>query len=198
MKNYIYTILFLILLNSSCKAQNPVLDIYTPKVNFKAVRGAYYKDTKNVLNGYDGTYLYTNGTTSLKIKLQKNIMTSMNGAYYEDLVVGEYQYIENGVEKVNTLSRLTLTSNNNNINGNLVLTGKELGCKDCRTDEKRLRLGITSSPNFGEIDIRKTTVNGKEAILVVFWWTGPIAVKEGEPMPKPAAIKAGTYLMVKQ
>ncbi|WP_278021796.1 DUF6705 family protein [Flavobacterium ginsengisoli] len=198
MRNYIYSALFFILLNNSCKAQNPILDIDTPKDNFIGVKGAYYKDTKNVLNGYDGTYLYTSGNTSLKIKSQKNIKTSMNNFYYEDLIVGEYQYIENGVEKVNTLSKLTSTSNNNSISGSLILTGTEFGCKDCKPDEKRLRLGITSSPNFGEMDVRKTTVNGKAAILVVFWWTGPIAVKAGDPMPKPAVIKAGTYTMIKQ
>jgi len=197
MRNYINIALFLIFLNS-CKAQSPVLDINTPKENFIGVKGAYYKDTKNVLNGYDGTYVYTNGTTSLKIKLQKNIKTSMNNFYYEDLVVGEYQYIVNGVEKVNTFNRLTPTSNNNNIRGGMVLTGTELGCDDCRPDEQRLRLGFKSSPQVGEIDIRKTTVNGKAAIIAEIWYVGPMAVKEGEPKPKPAAIKGGTYLMIKQ
>ncbi len=180
-------------------AQSPVLDITTPKKDFIGVKGAYYKDTKNVLNGYDGTYLYTNGTTSFKIKLQKNIMTSLNGFYYEDLIAGEYQLIENGVEKVNTLSQLTPTSNNNNISGERVLTGTTLGCKDCRADEKRLRLSFSdiTPQNVGEIDIRKTIVDGRDAIIVKIWYTGPIAVKEGSPKPKEGIIRAGTYTMIK-
>ncbi|MRX41943.1 hypothetical protein GJU43_21915 [Flavobacterium sp. LC2016-23] len=197
MKKYTNCAVFFILLNS-CMAQNPILDIKTPMKDFTGVKGAYYKDTKNVLNGYDGTYLYTNGNNSFKIKLQKNIMTSMNGFYYEDLICGEYQWIENGVEKVNTLNQLTATSNSNNISGKRVLTGTVLGCDDCTPTEKRLRLGIISSPHVGEIDIRKTTVNGKDAIKVEIWYTGPIAVKEGDPMPKDGIIRAGTYVMIKQ
>jgi hypothetical protein len=198
MKNYFNFAVFFILFNS-CVAQSPVLDI-RDNSGFESVRGAYYKDTKNVLNGYDGTYLYTNGNTSFKIKLQKNVMTSMNGAYYQDIVVGEYQLIENGVEKVNTLNQLTPTSNLNNIRGTRVLTGTKLGCSDCRPDEKRLRLGFieATSPHIGEIDIRKTTVGGKDAILVELWYTGPIAVKVGDPNPKDGVVRAGTYTMIKQ
>jgi hypothetical protein len=198
MKNYINFAVFFILLNS-CVAQSPIIDISTPKEGFLGTSGAYYKDTKNILNGYDGTYVYTSGTTLFKIKLQKNVMTSMNGAYYEDLIVGEYQLIENGVEKVNTLNQLTSTSNLNNIRGSRVLTGTKLGCKDCRPDEKRLRLGFSdaTSPNGGEIDIRKTTVGGKDAIIVKIWYRY-IAVKKGDPMPKDGVIRAGTYTMIKQ
>lgn len=198
MKNCINFAIFFILLNS-CMAQNPVLDISTPNMDFIGVKGAYYKDTKNVLNGYDGTYIYTSGTKMFKIKLQKNVMTN-NGYNYEDLVVGEYQLIENGVEKVNTLGRLTSTSFDNNIKGSRILTGTTLGCKDCRADEKRLRLGFieATSPHIGEIDIRKTTVGGKDAILVELWYTGPIAVKVGDPKPKDGVVRAGEYIMIKQ
>jgi hypothetical protein len=199
MKNYFNFALFFILLNS-CMAQSPVLDITTPKKGFVGVKGAYYKDTKNVLSGYDGTYLYTSGTKSFKIKLQKNIMTSRNGLFYEDLVAGEYQLIENGVEKVNTLNKLTSTSNDNHISGKRVLTGTVLGCSDCSPTEKRLRLGFSdaTSPHIGEIDIRKTTVGGKDAIRVNIWYTGPIAVKEGTPKPKDGVVRAGEYIMIKQ
>ncbi|WP_166919832.1 DUF6705 family protein [Flavobacterium poyangense] len=199
MKNYFNFAVFFILLNS-CMAQNPVRDImdvsFPPNDKDK---GVYFKDTKNVLNGYDGTYLYTNGTKLFKIKLQKNVMIN-NGYNYEDLIVGEYQLIENGVEKVNTLDRLTSTSFNNNISGSLVLTGTKWGCNDCRADEKRLRLGFieATSPHIGEIEIRKTTVGGKDAILVNLWYSGPIIVKEGAPKPKDGVVRAGEYIMIKQ
>jgi hypothetical protein len=198
MKNYINFAVFFILLNS-CAAQSPVLDIKDNSFSKGSINGAYYKDTKNVLSGYDGTYLYTNGNTSFKIKLQKNVMVN-NGYYYEDLIVGEYQLIENGVEKVNTLHRLTSTSFNNNISGSLVLTGTKWGCDDCRVDEKRLRLGFieATSPHIGEIEIRKTTSGGKDAILVNIWYTGPIIVKEGAPKPKDGVVRAGEYIMIKQ
>lgn len=199
MKNYINFAVFFILLNS-CMAQSPVRDImdksFPPADNDK---GTYFKDTKNVLNGYDGTYLYTSGAKSFKIKLQKNVMVN-TGYYYEDMVAGEYQLIENGVEKVNTLSKLTSTSSDNNISGVLVLTGKKWGCDDCKPEEKRLRLGFieATSPHIGQMDVRKTTVGGKDAIIVNLWYTGPIIVKEGAPKPKDGVVRAGEYIMIKQ
>ncbi|WP_268848222.1 DUF6705 family protein [Flavobacterium aestivum] len=194
---YINFAVFFILLNS-CMAQSPVLDI-TDISMFNTIKGAYYKDTKNVLNGYDGTYVCTNDSISFKIKLQKNIMTSRNGQFYEDLVAGEYQWIENGVEKVNTLSQLTPTSNINHISGGLVLTGTTLGCSSCRADEKRLRLGFrdTTPHNIGEIDIRKTTVDGRDAIIAKIWYAGCFAFREGDPKPQDGIIRAGTYTMIK-
>lgn len=199
MKNYINFAVFFIFLNS-CVGQSPVLDIKDNSFSKGSINGAYYKDTKNVLSGYDGTYLYTNGNTSFKIKLQKNIKVSRNGVFYEDVVVGEYQLIENGVEKVNTLNKLTSTSNDNNIWGTRSLTGTVLGCSDCRPDEKRLRLGFSdaTSPHIGEIDIRKTIVGSKDAIIVKIWYTGPIMVREGTPKPKDGVIIAGKYIMIKQ
>jgi hypothetical protein len=200
MKNYFNFAVFFILLNS-CVAQSPVRDImdksFPPSDNND--KGTYFKDTKNVLNGYDGTYLYTSGTKSFKIKLQKNVMVN-TGYYYEDLIAGEYQLIENGVEKVNTLNQLTSISFNNHISGKRVLTGTVYGCKECTPTEKRLRLGFSdaTSPHIGEIDIRKTIVSGKDAIIVKIWYTGPIAVKEGTPKPKDGVIRAGEYTMIKQ
>ncbi|MFN4313275.1 MAG: DUF6705 family protein [Chitinophagaceae bacterium] len=46
-----------------------------------------------------------NTNTSFKIVLVKKVQ-QYNGECYEDLIIGEYQYIVNGVEKVNTLSKL--------------------------------------------------------------------------------------------
>lgn len=66
--------------------------------------------------------------------------------------------------------------------------------------EKRLRLGFidADSPNVGEIDIRKTTINGKDAILVKIFGTGIIAIKEGDAPRKAPTIKQGRYTMIKQ
>ena len=101
MKNTI--IILLILSAICCKAQSPIINITDDNGN--QIAGSYYKDLDNLLNVYEGTYLYTNGTTTLKIVLQKKTM-SFDGHHYEDLIIGEYQYIKNGVEIINTLPRL--------------------------------------------------------------------------------------------
>ena len=82
----------------NCKAQSPILDM---EINAKmdSPNNSYYKDVNNILNTFEGTWLYVNGNTSLKIKLVKNTMF-FNGDYYEDLMIGGYQYIENGIEKI--------------------------------------------------------------------------------------------------
>lgn len=70
----------------------------------KSISGAYYKDINNLLDPYVGTWLYSNGADTLKIKLRKVTMTPSINNSYKDLIVGEYQYVANGVEKINTLN----------------------------------------------------------------------------------------------
>ena len=62
-------IILLLSLVTVCKAQKPVYDI--AEIRDNKAEGAYFKDINNVLNGYDGTYLYTKGNSSLKIALKK-------------------------------------------------------------------------------------------------------------------------------
>ncbi|VXB22535.1 conserved hypothetical protein [Flavobacterium sp. 9R] len=198
MKNYLNYIVFIIL-GTTCKAQSPVYDISEPK---EGPQGAYYKDINGVLDGYDGTYLYTNGNTSLKFILKKKIKSY--GYYYVDLVVGEFQFIKNGIEKGNTLANMAINYTDEELNhiitGNRIITGTELGCPDCSPTEKRLRLSFVDdkSPNIAGIDIRKVEVNGVSAIKVKIFWDGFITLKEGDPPPPPASINTGEYLMIKQ
>ena len=67
MKTYIYYIAFFLFL-TACKAQSSIYDISEPQ---DGPKGSYYKDINSVLDGYDGTYLYAKGNTSLKIILKK-------------------------------------------------------------------------------------------------------------------------------
>lgn len=199
MKKYLNYIIFLILV-TACKAQGPVYDISEPKKG--KPQGAYYKDINGELDGYDGTYLYANSNTSFKLLLKKKVKSY--GYYYEDLVVGEFQYILEGVEIGNTLANMAINYTDEAVNhiitGNTIIIGTELGCPDCSPTEKRLRLGFVDnkSPNIADIDVRKTTVNGVAAIKVKIWWDGFITRKEGDPAPGPASIRIGEYLMIKQ
>ena len=59
MKKYIYfTLLFLTTI--ACQAQSPVFDIMDVP---EGPKGSYYKDKNGLLDGYDGTYVYTNGNS---------------------------------------------------------------------------------------------------------------------------------------
>ena len=98
--------LAIILFFGGCKAQTPILDISESGTGLP--NGYYLKDTYDLLNQFEGIYQYTNGSTILKIVLVKKIQ-QYNGKYYEDLIIGEYQYIENGIEKINTLSEINIT-----------------------------------------------------------------------------------------
>jgi hypothetical protein len=167
MKNII-TIAAAILTFLSCKAQSPILNMEIDTKS-NAPNNSYYKDVNNVLNNFEGTWLYTNGNTSLNIILVKSTQY-YNGKYYEDLLVGGYQYIENGVEKINTLSDANDPSigRDASIKGNNIYKScKYLPVDDCIDSEKNLHISIndvTSDGHFGALRLFKRTINGQEAL----------------------------------
>ncbi len=148
MKSIITTyIMFIVILG--CKAQTPIIDLYGTE-DYGTIENAYYKDITNFHQQYIGTWLYTSGTTSLKLVFieKKQILNNIGTiSFYEDYLVGEYQYIENGVEKVNTLSNLNSNHNNmydfNLLNVSCIwFPSTRPRCNECSTDEKRLRMGL--------------------------------------------------------
>ena len=59
--------------------------------------GVYYKDFNNVFNGFEGTYEYSSPVFYFKIVLKK-IFNSVGDYFYEDSIIGKYQYIRDGVD----------------------------------------------------------------------------------------------------
>lgn len=177
MKKYIYLTL-LCITAITCKAQSPIYNIMDVR---EGIKGAYYKDLNNELDGYDGSYTYYSShydykigsyvSEELIIVLKKKVL-AYDGYYYEDLIVGEYEFKRNGSSLNNTLANIDINYTNEEINhaikGNFILTGTELGCPDCLPTEKRLRLTIVDKVRFiiKGLDIRKTTVNGVSALKV--------------------------------
>jgi hypothetical protein len=200
MKNII-KIVILIVTTISCKAQSPIIDIEDDN-GTDSVHGVYYKDTHNQLNPFEGTYIYANGNTSLKIILQKKVMSSMNGYRYEDLIIGEYQHIVNGVEKINTLNKLNINysnQTNHSIDGNQLLKGTELGCSECTPTEKRLAAGLVDevANSSARIQLRRVTVNGQAAIELTLYWEMRYR-KETDPPSISPSIADGKYVLIKQ
>ena len=125
-------------------SQSPVYN--TLLADYQA--GAYYKDAANELNKFEGTWLYTNGNTSFKLILQKRTMQLIKN-YYKDVLVGGYQYIENGVEKVNWLSDVNAThavTIHHKVYGSYFIPNRvgvyPAFCNTCPNDEKILSVSI--------------------------------------------------------
>jgi len=195
--------ILILLLTISCKAQSPIKSIKNSE--FPGTIGAYYKDIDNELNTFEGTYLYTNGSTSLKITLLKKVM-QYNGSFYEDFLVGEYQYIENGVEKVNTLANININYYNQSfhkIQGNSLIRAKNRPkCVECDDlDGLRVRLGMNDpiSGRYCDLIIRKDFVSGVEVIKINILNNQAISYNEGvDPVPMEIQIPIGEFILIKQ
>ena len=167
-----------ILIVSICKSQS-IVPLYGS--GHAGENGYYYKDLDNFLNQYEGTWLYTFGNTSLKIVLVKKVkmpFTSITGTYYRDVLVGEYEYYENGVLKINTLSNLNVNHNkfySYNLSGKNRIN-KEIypKCIDCAVNEYRIKLEY-SEPAYKDYQgfdsymlIRTVTENGVAKLKLSF------------------------------
>ncbi|MBW8521804.1 hypothetical protein K0U91_04905 [Chryseobacterium chendengshani] len=164
--------------------------------------GYYRKDINNVLDQFQGTYIYTNGNTTLKMILVKKIK-QYNGSYYEDLIIGEYQYIVNGLVKINTLSNINVVYNNQYVEhaiaGISVINNnnRQWKCPQCIPDEKRLHSRIIdrSSNRYADFFMRKTVVNGQEVMQVKI---ANVKLDVFNDNPQPFSLPLGEFTMIKQ
>jgi len=183
MKNIL--IIIFALSSMACKAQNVVKSTYT--ADDYAEDGVYYKDMDNDYNQLEGTWLYTDGTSSLTITLEKKVMQHIvteTTNYYEDVLIGEYKYVEDGIEEVNTLSNLDSNYDNH----------VKVYCafSDPLVD------AIGSSP---KIIFRHYTVNGIEKIHVNLIPGGNVAYdvnEEDSPDLENYRLPYGNYVLTKQ
>ena len=140
-------ILILLLLVFSVKAQDAL--IVPINADYDGIPpNAYYKDLDNELDGYVGEWKFSDSYREFTVVLQKKEMVSLAPlGGYSDFIVGEYRYIENGVQIINTIPLLASAANevdNRNIIGSLLFSGPTLyvPCPDCGVNEKRLKLGF--------------------------------------------------------
>ena len=135
--------LLLVLIAFSCKAQTPVVPLDTFD-DFPL--GTYYKDVNHDLTKYAGTWQNTQGNSVLTIVLQKKEMI-FDDRNYHDMIIGEYKYVQNGVEVINTLPRLydpAITGDYHHISGySARYNGSFPSCEGCPATEKRRHLHIS-------------------------------------------------------
>lgn len=215
MKKILYTLILLTL--TFCKAQTPIIDLYGNQP-YGTINNAYYKDVNGFLSQYVGTWLYTNGNTSLKITFQKREQKFMPGniSYYEDMLVGEYQYIENGIEKVNTLNQINTDFGSSSIDMRehniqeiscVRYPTARPKCNECVPNERRLKMSI-SEPTFSNIEglangfvIRKFEENGE--IKLKIWFYSEIQVQPEDENGNQVnftgfSLPFGEYTLIKQ
>ena len=197
MKKIFYMALYI--LTSGCIAQNPIVNI--TQDDGSQTPNTYYKDVDNHLNQFEGTWLYANGADTLRIVMVKKVKT-YNGSYYEDLLIGEYQYMVNGVTIINTLSDLNTVYPNqirHQIDGNIILinTNRPL-CTDCALNEKRVMLSFSDTESYGTMVVRRIMQGGKQAIKIKIRKVGPSARVVGTAPSPDFKVPAGEYVLIKQ
>ncbi|MFT4610674.1 MAG: hypothetical protein ACJA1H_002795 [Glaciecola sp.] len=200
MRKLFFTISILLLV-LSCKAQSPIVPLDTYEHNI--LDGSYVKDLNSELNKFVGTWIFTDGTTSFTLVLQKYEQT-FNDDYYEDYLAGEYSYIGNGLAIVNTLPSLNntqLSLDDRNIGGRYVVKGPDHNCADCLANERRIDLYF-SDPNREYLStgiVLRYLVNetNPEKITATIYVVGNVMLPYEGASSSPS-VPYGTYLMEKQ
>ena len=201
MKN-ILTILLVSFL-FSCKAQ--VIVPLAGDSDLAFTNGTYNKDVDNDFDKYVGTWKFQQGNMSLTFVLKKITFTyyqKMN--YYEDLLIGEYKFIENGIEKVNTLNQIInppAKTGDHNIWGNLLWTNNLYPkCNDCLENERRVKLSITDPLRKyleNAVILRYKNENGTEKIIAkIYKSDGSFMQPDGSP--DEMRVPYGEYVLTKQ
>ncbi|WP_394758206.1 DUF6705 family protein [Flavobacterium sp.] len=201
---YIY-LTFLLIATISCKSQTPITNIKNQDGHWPPINGEYFKDINNVLDPFVGTWLYTNGNISLRVILVKKI-NQFNSVYYEDLIIGGYEYKVSGTTLVNTIPDITtvyVDQTRHKIAGNTIFDKnvKNPPCNDCATNEMRLLLYFKepASTLTGKLLLRKTTVAGQEAMKLNLQGAYTKYYKAGTtPPPDDFVVPSGDYVLIKQ
>ena len=125
----------------------------------------YYKDTQNKLNQFEGTWVYDDGVSYIKFVLIKKYQFPVEN-YFEDLIVGEFQYKKNGQEIINTLNNLNYNdSYNYKIRGNHFWYNIS-PFRNYTSDNFRLETRITENGHLSDLDMRTLTNNGQQIMQI--------------------------------
>ena len=166
MKNII--LIIILFLSNMVNSQNVIS--LTNKKHEDKKNGNYFKDTNGSLDPFIGIWVWENATNTAKmtIKLVKKEMHDGNGLlnYKEDILIGGYKYVENGIVIIDNLTFSTnYTDSNYAIIKSVFLTGP--GLPEIRVQlydvAKRKRLmgkfKINSNPNLPTLDPLTATMH---------------------------------------
>lgn len=185
----------------SCKAQSPIVNLDARISN--TPNGAYFKDVNEELNKFEGEWKYSMGSIVFTIILQKKTML-YDGEHYEDLLIGEYKYLSNGITLVNTLALLddiSIVGGYHNISGRTISYNDDSPiCSDCNKGERRINLFFDDPDRpylSASITIRYIQGTDPEQIRVKLIG-GESTILPDENSPELMRVPNGTYIMTKQ
>ncbi len=192
-------------LSFSCKAQQHIVGLYSNE-DFDTNSNYYLKDLDNDFDKFIGTWKWEDGNTSLTFKLDKEIKYQLDAtSMYKDMLVGEYQYVENGVEKANTLSNFdnpSLKGADHRICGFSIISKiSRPKCDECTIDERRARISIshqTAEDVTSTLVLRYVVEGGVEKLKIRIFGGGPRFVEEDRTDPVELDVPHGEYTLTKQ
>lgn len=183
-------IITLFILNINC-AIGQIVDL--DDRDGSIIANTYYKDTQNKLNQFEGTWVYDDGINYIKLILVKKYQFP-EANYFEDILVGEIQYKNDGNEIINTLNKINANYSDYDdysISGNHFWYN-HTPFDEYTSDNFRLKTRIMENHCLSRIDIRTLTLNGQQAIQI--FKRKPMEIEQAcNP-----AIPGGFYYLIKQ
>lgn len=184
-------IVIVLVVVSSCKAQNPVVAI---DANYSsASNGTYFKDLNNEMEKFVGTWLYNINGISFTLTLQKK-ESVFNGKHYEDILIGEYKYVSNGTEVVNTLPNI----NNPNPVKHKVFGNYVLPCNGCNNRKFNLMFEDSQRSYLNASITLNYLINSNPEQIKVILIAEDSSLLPTENSPTTIRVPYGTYIMTKQ
>ena len=185
----------------SCKAQTIIVPLGSGEY-FEKNPDYYKKDVNNEFGKFEGTWKYQNGNTQIIFKLKKETHYQISSDRdYQDLLVGEYQYIENGTEIANTLSDFnnpSVLGYSHNISGGVFTHRLPGNCTDnSAVAEIKIELFLnhpTEEYTEGRMILRYVDDNGTEKLQAcIYDYTTMGNIQDAR-----IDIPDGYYIFVKQ
>jgi len=197
-----YFVIILIMSLFSCKAQTIIKSLDGEGSCPPYDTNCYEKDINNEFEKYVGTWKYINGNTELTFKLKKEIHYQIyEDRSFQDLLVGEYKYIENGIEKVNTLDDFddtSITGYDHTISGGVFTHITPSYCLiNSDNQEIKIEVSLTDPDDFnitGNVILRYVNEGGVEKLQICIQDNSVLADDENANI----AIPDGFYELIKQ
>lgn len=186
----------------SCKAQSIIKSLDGDGSCPPYDTNCYEKDVNNEFGKYVGTWKYIEGDTELIFKLKKEIHYRISeDSNYTDLLVGEYRYVENGIEKVNTLTDFDstdITGYDHTIAGGVFTHIMPSYCIiNSNNQEIKIEVSLTDTDDFnitGNVILRYINEDGVEKLQICIQDNSVLADDENANI----AIPDGYYELEKQ
>ena len=202
----------IIMMGLASYAQSPVLNIHTAK--FAEIENAYYKDIDNIFNQFEGNWVFRDANKTIRFRFIKKTMFYRMSVIncYADYLVGEVQYIENGIEKLNSLNNLNVNHTDihkYNITGFMKVDYDYYpGCTECSHDVARVLMRYDEATNDDamfarDLLIARVTENGVAKLKIQFGVNGgPSGMSKSsyyvDSTTRDFTVPFGNYTLVKE